>query len=103
MQSFDILNPNSQSLTGFKVQTESDMILMYSHQFDNEFINNNNAHVWTFNQQSGADIGRGTWNGGFEMRGDHYLQITTPFTLVGGSYEIHIIAMCNEMLSIQNA
>jgi hypothetical protein len=103
LSSFDILNPSSQSLTGFKVQTESDMVLAYSHQFDNEFINNNNAHIWTFSQQSASDIGRGSWNGGIEVRGDHYLQLNTASTLAGGSYEIIVIAMMNEMLTVVGA
>jgi hypothetical protein len=101
--SFDILDPSSKSLTGFKTQTASDMIMLYSHQYDNLFINNTNACVYTFSQNSLQDVVRGTCNGFVEMRGSHYLQFTTDSTLVGGSYEVHVFGICNECLQIEKA
>lgn len=99
-QSFDILDPSQKSLTGFKAQTMQDMILLYSHGYDNLFINKTNACVYSFSQSPVADVASSNWHGGVEMRGDHYLQITLPTGWVAGSYEITIVAVCNESLTI---
>jgi hypothetical protein len=101
--SFDILDPSSMSITGFKTQTASDMIMLYSHQYDNLFINNTNACVYTFSQNSLQDVVKSTCNGFVEMRGSHYLQFTTDSTLVGSLYEIHVFGMGNECLQIKKA
>jgi hypothetical protein len=103
LASFDIFDPNSKSITGFKTQTVNDMIILYSHQYDNLFINNTNACVYTFSQSSLQDIVKGICNGFVKMRGSYYLQFTTDLTLVGGSYELHVIGMCNECLQIEKA
>jgi hypothetical protein len=100
---FDILDPSSKSITGIKTQTASDMIILYSHQYDNLFINNTNYCVYTFSQNSLQDIVKGTCNGFVEMRGSYYLQFTTDSTLVGGSYEVHVFGMCHEFLQIKKA
>lgn len=100
---FDILNPSSVSLTGFRQQTEKDMILLYSHLYDNLFINKTNACVYSFSQRPVADMATGTCNGAVEMRGDHYLQFTMPAGLGAGAHEVHIFGICNESLSIVKA
>jgi hypothetical protein len=96
--SFDILDPSSKSITGFKTQISNDMIMLYSHQYNNLFINNTNACVYTFSQNSLQDIVRGTCNGFVEMRGSYYLQFTTDLFLIEGSFKVHIFGMCNESL-----
>ncbi len=100
---FDILNASAQSLTGFKNQSASDMIILYSHMYDNVFINNTNACVYSFSQSPTTDCATGTWNGGVHLQGYHILQFTTGSGLAGGSYQVLVYAMCNESLSIENA
>lgn len=100
---FDILDPQSKSLTGFKVQTTNDMVILYSHLYDNLFINNTNACVYSFSQTPVGDVASGSWNGGFKMDGYHILQFTTGATLVGGSYQILIYGMANESIIIERA
>jgi hypothetical protein len=78
-------------------------LMLYSYQYDNLFINNTYACVYTISQNSLQDLGRGTCNGFVEMRGSHYLQFTTDSTLVGGSYEIYVFGICNECLQIEKA
>jgi hypothetical protein len=45
---FEILDESNVSVVGFSPVTESDMIMQYSHQYDNVFILNTNAYVWSF-------------------------------------------------------
>ena len=102
--SYDFLDPSSSSITGFKQQLSNfDQVIIYSHQFDNEFINHTGACVYSFSQSPASDMATGAWHGGVEMRGSHYLQITTEPNLPAGSYEVHVYAMCNETLVIEKA
>jgi len=101
--SFDILDESSKSVTGYKPQSEDDMIISYSHIYNNLFINNSGAHVWSFSQAPVSDFSTGSSNGTVYMKGYHKLQFTTYPTLVAGTYEITVIGVCNEMLIIKNA
>lgn len=100
-ENFDILDPQSKSLTGFKSQTANDMVMLYSHLYDNQFIANTGACVYSFSQTPLVDVKTGSFNGGELMQGYHILQFTTPATFVGGTYEVLIYAMCNESLIIE--
>jgi hypothetical protein len=100
---FDILDPQNKSLTGFKNQSNYDMIMLYSHLYDNQFINNTNACVYSFSQTPIADVKTGSFNGGVYMEGYHILQFTTSSVLSPGSYQVLIYAMCNESLVIEKA
>lgn len=102
-QDFDILDPSQKSLTGFRKVSKDDMVLLYSHLYDNLFINNTNACVYSFSQNPLTDVSKGTVNGVEEMRGAHYLQFTTQSNLVAGSFEILVFALCNESLIIERA
>lgn len=100
---FDILDPQSKSLTGFKNQTSRDMVMLYSHLYDNQFINNTAACVYSFSQTPVADVKNGSFNGGVYMEGYHLLQFNTDALLITGSYQVLIYAMCNESLIIEKA
>lgn len=101
--SFDILDQAGKSTTGYKSQTVADMVMMYSPLYNNVFINNTNAMVYSYSQTPQADILTGSWNGGIRCTGYHILQFTTPSTLVGGSYDVLVYGLCNESLIIENA
>jgi len=100
---FDILDPQAKSLTGFKNQSTPDMLILYSHLYDNKFLLNTNACVYTFSQSPGGDVAMGSFHGGVDMRGYHILQFNTQSTIVPGSFQVLVYAMCNESLIIENA
>lgn len=100
---FDFLDPQAKSITGFKNQTASDMVILYSHMYDNLFINNTNACVYSFSQSPVSDVSAGSVHGGIEMKGYHILQFTTSSTITPGSFQVLVYAMCNESLVIENA
>lgn len=101
--SFDILDSGNQSVTGFKQQTENDMILMASHMFDNRFINYTNAHVWSFSQTPVSDIATGQNNGCVWFDGFNSLVWYMPTTITATNYDIAVYAMCNESIIINGA
>lgn len=101
--SFDLLDSSNKSVTGFKTQLETDIILMYSHLFPNLFINNTNASIWSFSQSPMQDITTGSVSGCIYFDGFYNLEFTTKSTLVAGAFEVISIAMCNETLEITNA
>jgi hypothetical protein len=98
--SFEILDESGVSQTGFTPVTESDMIMQYGHQYDNIFINNTNAHVWSFSQTPVADLKHGTSNGSFFFNGFASLRFTTSSTFTPGSYQFMCVALCNENLRV---
>jgi hypothetical protein len=97
--SFELLDESNVSIVGFTPITESDMILQYTHQYDNLFINNTYSHVWSFSQTPVTDLEYG----GHFFNGFNSIKFTTKSTLVGGSYQLVVIALCNENLRVNKA
>jgi hypothetical protein len=53
VSTFEILDESGVSQTGFSpIDASSDMAMRYGHAYDNLFLINNNAHVWSFSQSS---------------------------------------------------
>lgn len=103
VENFDILDSGNRSLTGFRLQTTEDMELQYALQFDNLFISNTNAYIWSFSQSPVTDTGKGSTNGYVTMEGFNSLQFTTTADIIPGSYQILIFANAQEELRILNA
>jgi hypothetical protein len=101
--SFELLDESNVNIVGFTPITESDMILQYAHQYDKLFKNNTNSHVWSFSQTPVADLKYGSCNGGHFFNGFNSIKFTTKSTLVGGSYQLVVIALCSENLRINKA
>lgn len=101
--SFEILDSANVALTGYNPVTEDDMQLSYSHQFDNLFLNNTGAHVYSFSQQPVGNLATGTLDGSVFFDGFHSLRFTTKSTITPGSYEIMVCCLCNENLKLRNS
>jgi hypothetical protein len=100
--SFEILDENNVSLTGFTPVSDTEMVLNYAHQYPNKFILHNNLNVHSFSQTPIGDLALGTINGVQHFNGFCSLRFTTRSTLVGGAYTVTVIALCNETLTIMN-
>jgi hypothetical protein len=100
VSTFEILDESGVSQTGFSPIDTSDMIMQYAHQYDNVFINNTNAHVWSFSQAPVQDLKYGTCNGSMWFNGFASLRFTTPSTFTPGAYQFMCVALCNENLRV---
>jgi hypothetical protein len=101
--SFELLDEFNVFIVEYTPITESDMILQYRYQYDNLFIYNTNSHVWSFSQTPVADLKYGSCNGGHFFNDFNLIKFTTKSTLVGGSYQLIVIALCSENLRINKA
>lgn len=101
--SFEVLDQANVSLTGFDPVYTDEMRISYSHQVPNQFISNTNAHFHSFSQAPLDNCARGTSDGSEVFSGFHSLRFTTSSTLATNSYQITVIAFCNENLRLRNA
>ena len=99
---FDILDSSNRSLTGYKIQQIDDMILEYSHQVNNLFINNSNIHFWSFSEMPISDYITGSSNGCVPFNSQNILEIYTPAALTPGDYQIIVVCLTNELMTIDD-
>ena len=103
VKNFELLDESNVSIVGFNPIEIEDMLISYGHQYDNLFLLNTNAHVWSFSQSPIGDLKLGTCNGGHFFNGFNSIRFTTRSDLVGGAYQIQIIALCNESMKVNRS
>jgi hypothetical protein len=100
VSTFEILDESGVSQNGFSPIDISDMVMQYSHAYDNTFINNTNAHVYSFPQAPIQDLKHGSCNGSMWFNGFCSLRFTTSSTFTPGAYQFMCVALCNENLRV---
>jgi hypothetical protein len=83
--SFEILDESDISQTSFSPITEEDIIMKYTHVYDNTFINNTHAYVWSFSPIQ--DLKYDTSNGSIWFNGFCSLRFTISSTFILGAYQ----------------